>query len=42
MNRCNSMFNRNAGHKPECSTWGDYYVMEAVYRMLNPDWKIYW
>ncbi|MBR2036713.1 MAG: glycoside hydrolase family 88 protein [Lachnospiraceae bacterium] len=37
-----SMFNRNAGHKPECSTWGDYYVMEAVYRMLNPNWKIYW
>ena len=37
-----SMFNRNAGHKPECSTWGDYYVMEAVYRMLKPNWKIYW
>lgn len=37
-----SMFNRNAGHKPECSIWGDYYVMEAVYRLLNPKWKIYW
>lgn len=37
-----SMFNRNAGHQPECSMWGDYYVMEATYRMLNPDWKVYW
>ena len=37
-----SMFNRNAGHEPECSVWGDYYAMEAVYRLLNPEWKSYW
>ncbi len=38
----NSMYNRNAGHQPECSIWGDYYFMEAMYRTINPDWKIYW
>lgn len=37
-----SMFNRNAGHKPECSIWGDYYAMEALYRIINPEWKSFW
>lgn len=37
-----SMYNRNAGHKPESSIWGDYYAMEAVFRSLNPEWRIYW
>ncbi len=35
----NSMYNRNAGDQPECSIWGDYYFMEAMYRTINPDWK---
>ena len=37
-----SMYNRNAGHQPECSIWGDYYAMEALVRSKNPDWKPYW
>lgn len=38
----NSMYNRNVGHQPECSIWGDYYAMEACYRTINPDWNVYW
>lgn len=38
----NSMYNRKAGHQPECSLWGDYYVMEALHRSLKTDWKAYW
>lgn len=26
----------------ECNLWGDYYYMEALYRLYNPDWKGYW
>ena len=26
----------------ECVIWGDYYYMEALNRILNPGWKIYW
>ena len=26
----------------ECIIWGDYYYMEALTRLSNPDWKIYW
>ena len=26
----------------ECVLWGDYYYMEALNRMLNPAWEIYW
>lgn len=26
----------------ECVIWGDYYFMEALNRMLNPDWNVYW
>ena len=38
----NSMYNRKAGHQPECSIWGDYYTMEALYRTIKPEWKVYW
>ena len=38
----NSMYNRKAGHQPECSIWGDYYIMEALHRSKKPDWKAYW
>ena len=38
----NSMYNRKAGHQPECSIWGDYYAMEALYRTIKPEWKVYW
>ena len=38
----NSMYNRKAGHQPECSIWGDYYVMEALCRYNKPDWNAYW
>ncbi len=37
-----SMYNRKVGHQPECSIWGDYFAMEALYRSLKPDWKPYW
>ena len=26
----------------ECVIWGDYFYMEALQRLLRPDWKIYW
>lgn len=26
----------------ECTSWGDYYYMEALVRMMKPDWKLYW
>jgi len=26
----------------ECCIWGDYFYMEALMRLLNPDWKKYW
>lgn len=26
----------------EMNIWGDYFYMEALNRMLNPDWKLYW
>lgn len=38
----NSMYNRKAGHQPECSIWGDYYAMEALQRILKPEWNAYW
>ena len=22
--------------------WGDYFYMEALHRMLDPDWEMYW
>lgn len=26
----------------ECVIWGDYFYMEALHRLKNPDWNIYW
>lgn len=26
----------------ECCLWGDYFYMEALMRILKPDWKPYW
>lgn len=26
----------------ECVIWGDYFYMEALWRVLEPDWKSYW
>lgn len=26
----------------ECNIWGDYYYMEALMRLQNPDWNSYW
>ena len=37
-----AMYSRPAGHEPEASIYGDYYFMEAITRMLNKDWKMYW
>lgn len=37
-----AMYSRPAGHKPEANIYGDYYYMEALMRILNPDWEMYW
>ena len=26
----------------EMTIWGDYFYMEALHRMLDPDWELYW
>jgi unsaturated chondroitin disaccharide hydrolase len=26
----------------ECVSWGDYFYMEALTRLNNPDWNLYW
>lgn len=26
----------------EMNIWGDYFYMEALHRLINPDWKLYW
>ena len=26
----------------ECLLWGDYFFMEALQRVIKPDWEIYW
>ena len=26
----------------EHNIWGDYFFMEALHRMLDPDWALYW
>ena len=26
----------------ECVIWGDYFFMEALNRIIDPDWEIYW
>ena len=40
---------RKSEHNPcrdrgvdECNTWGDYFFMEALMRLINEDWKMYW
>ena len=38
-----AVYNRNSGNGvDECNIWGDYFYMEALHRMLDPDWKLYW
>lgn len=32
---------KNAG-VDECVIWGDYFFMEALTRLLNPEWNVYW
>ncbi|MDD6214237.1 MAG: glycoside hydrolase family 88 protein [Firmicutes bacterium] len=36
------MYSRKYGDEPECTSWGDYFYLEALMRMKNPDWKMYW
>jgi len=36
------MYSRKHGHEPECTSWGDYFYLEALMRMKKSDWKIYW
>ena len=36
------MYSRPHGDKPECNIWGDYFFMEALMRINNPNWKMYW
>lgn len=36
------MYSRKHGHEPECTSWGDYFYLEALMRMKNRDWKMYW
>ena len=26
----------------EMTIWGDYFYMEALHRMLDPEWALYW
>ena len=26
----------------ECTSWGDYFYMEALTRIVNPDWDLFW
>lgn len=33
--------NGGLGHD-ECCLWGDYFYMEALVRLHNPEWKMYW
>lgn len=37
-----AMYSRPAGHKPEGAIYGDYFFMEALMRLINRDWKMYW
>lgn len=30
------------GGVDECNIWGDYFYMEALHRLLDPDWHPYW
>ena len=35
-------YNRPRGDMDNLNIWGDYFYMEALHRMLNPDWELYW
>lgn len=37
-----AMYSKPAGHKAEANIWGDYFYMEALMRIVNPDWNPYW
>lgn len=37
-----AMYSKPGGCKPECNVWGDYFYLEALMRINNPDWKMYW
>ncbi len=37
-----AMYSKPDGSKPECNVWGDYFFLEAIMRINNPNWKIYW
>lgn len=34
-------YSENKGVDEE-NLWGDYFYMEALYRLLNPEWKTCW
>lgn len=36
------MYSRRHGHEPECTSWGDYFYLEALMRMHNENWNLYW
>ena len=36
------MYSKPHGSKPECNIWGDYFFMEALMRIHEPEWKMYW
>lgn len=37
-----AMYSKPHGHKAEANIWGDYFYMEALMRVINPDWVVYW
>lgn len=36
------MYARTQGHNPEGTIFGDYFYMEALMRLIMPEWKMYW
>ena len=36
------MYSKPDGSEPECNVWGDYFFLEALIRLIKPDWKMYW
>lgn len=36
------MYSRKHGHEPECTSWGDYFYIEALMRMKNTETIIFW
>ena len=37
-----STYSRNSYKNEECTIWGDYFLMEALMRIKNPEWDMYW